>query len=279
IIHSKDCNNLMRCATPDSEPLFSSVMGIHRILSQANIPFRFVHLDEDGLDEMLKMKVLFFPLPLCLGREQAERLKEYVQRGGTLICEAQVGHYDLYGFSSERVPGMGLDELFGCRRQEELTSRIESEQIKTQMGEMEAKWLKEVYEPTSGTAMGYYSDGMVAAVRNSYGKGEAILFGSIVFDPAANTSSLKALVPQECLGPVRTEPEVFARMLSTDSEAAVVVVNSQDRPLESEITPSDVIHPQRVLDLWNQTEWPVRGKTITLSLKAWGVAVLLFRRK
>ena len=280
IIHSKDCNNLMRCATPEGEPLFSSVMGIHRTLSRANIPFRFLHIDEDGLEEMLKMRVLFFPLPLCLGRKQAERLKEYVQQGGTLICEAHVAQYDLYGFTNQRMPGMELDELFGCRRQEELTTRIESEQIKTPMGTtLEGKWLKEVYEPTSGTPIGFYEDGTVAAVRNSYGKGQAILFGSVVFDPVSNARPLTGFIPEECLSPVKTEPEVFARMLSTDSEAAVVVVNPQDRDLEVGITPKDVIIPEEVPDLWNQSQWSVRDKVVRLSLKPWGVAVLLFRRK
>ena len=124
-----------------------------------------------------------------------------------------------------------------------------------------------------------YEDGTVAAVRNSYGKGQAILFGSVVFDPVSNARPLTGFIPEECLSPVKTEPEVFARMLSTDSEAAVVVVNPQDRDLEVGITPKDVIIPEEVPDLWNQSQWSVRDKVVRLSLKPWGVAVLLFRRK
>lgn len=274
IVHSKDCNDLMRCATPDGEPLFSSLMGIYRTLFRANIPFRFVHIDEDGLEGMLKMKVLFFPLPLCLGRGQAERLKEYVRRGGTLICEAHVAQYDLYGFTSERVPGMGLDELFGCRRLEESTARIEREGIETQMGKMEGRWIKEAYEPTTGEPIGFYRDRSVAVVRNKYGEGQAVLFGSIVFDSASNAPALRSFIPRECLGPVRTEPEVFARMLRRGSDVALIVVNLKDRPQEVEVSLEDVVLPEMVEDLWNRREWEVREGAIRLSLGPWGSAVI-----
>ncbi|HIE05136.1 MAG TPA: hypothetical protein EYP61_10290 [Candidatus Latescibacteria bacterium] len=274
IVHSKDCNNLMRCATPDGEPLFSSLMGIYRTLFRANIPFRFVHIEEDSLEGMLKIKVLFFPLPLCLGPEQAGRIREYVKQGGTLVCEAQVAQYDLHGFASEWVPGMGLEELFGCRRTEESTCRIESEKIETEMGEMEGMWIKEAYEPTSGEPIGFYRDGKVAAVRNKYGEGQAMLFGSLVFCSESNAPALRSLIPEECLGPVRTEPEAFARMLRAGSEAALIVVNLEDRPKEVKVSLEGLSLPERVEDIWNGREWEVEEGTVRLSLGPWGSAVI-----
>jgi len=35
-----------------------------------------------------------------------------------------------------------------------------------------------VYRPTTGTAIGHYSDGSVAAIENHFGKGKAILIGT-----------------------------------------------------------------------------------------------------
>ena len=57
-----------------------------------------------------------------------------------MICEAHVAQYNFHGFASELVPGMGLEELFGCKRAEESTCRIESEEIETKMGKMEGRW-------------------------------------------------------------------------------------------------------------------------------------------
>ena len=45
----------------------------------------------------------------------AEKLRDYVAQGGTLVSEARPAWNDERGFANERIPGAGLDEVFGAR--------------------------------------------------------------------------------------------------------------------------------------------------------------------
>jgi hypothetical protein len=53
-----------------------------------------------------------------LQRQVADALKAYVKGGGTLISEARPAWNDERGFANARIPGAGLDEVFGARERE-----------------------------------------------------------------------------------------------------------------------------------------------------------------
>jgi beta-galactosidase len=50
-----------------------------------------------------------------LPRAVAEALKTFVRDGGTLISEARPAWNDDRGYANARIPGFGLDEIFGVR--------------------------------------------------------------------------------------------------------------------------------------------------------------------
>lgn len=67
----------------------------------------------DGLDDT---KLLILPYCYGLDAKLAKAIDNFVQSGGTVLCEAHLGGYDLgRGRHSYRMPGMGLDALWNIR--------------------------------------------------------------------------------------------------------------------------------------------------------------------
>ena len=59
--------------------------------------------------------MLYLPFPLMLSRATAERLRAWVEAGGTLIAEGCPGYFGDHGHVGTVQPNHGLDALFGAR--------------------------------------------------------------------------------------------------------------------------------------------------------------------
>jgi len=116
-------------------------------------------------------------------------LKAYVQDGGTLVAEARLGWNDERGHASERIPGMGLWELMGCREtavQVGAGGKTElrwtaSEIPGIQPGDiLPGRWFEETLEPVSTDAriVARFADGAPAAVVSHFGHGKTLMLGS-----------------------------------------------------------------------------------------------------
>ncbi len=92
-----------------------SMLGIYRALFPSNVPIDFVHVNELTAASLAQYKMIFLPYPLMLPERVGKELAGYVRNGGALIAEARAGWNDERGLASARIPGMGLDEVFGCR--------------------------------------------------------------------------------------------------------------------------------------------------------------------
>jgi beta-galactosidase len=104
----------------------NSMLGFYRAMFERNIQVDFVHPDEIAAGMAPQYKAIFLGYPLMLQRHVADALKAYVQGGGTLISEARPGWNDERGHANARIPGFGLDEVFGAREKELRTAdRIE----------------------------------------------------------------------------------------------------------------------------------------------------------
>ena len=83
---------------------------MYQALIEARIPFEKVHdhlLDTAHLDPF---KLLILPNIAALSAEQCQALKDYVQRGGSLLSTFETSLYDQWGVKRK---DFGLSELFG----------------------------------------------------------------------------------------------------------------------------------------------------------------------
>ena len=96
----------------------NSMIGFYRALFERNIPVDFIHADDLAAGRASRYRVVFLGTPLMLPGPLVSALRTYVQNGGVLISEARPGWNDERGFANARIPGGGLDEVFGARERE-----------------------------------------------------------------------------------------------------------------------------------------------------------------
>ena len=78
-----------------------AVQGYGRALLKQHVPFRLV--EEQHLDGLDGLKLLFLPRIAVVDQPLAERLEAFVRGGGTLVCEPATGAFDSRGIF--RYPG------------------------------------------------------------------------------------------------------------------------------------------------------------------------------
>lgn len=166
-----------------------SMMGFFRAFYQRNIPADFLHVEDVAAGRFAQYKIIFLPYPLMLTRAAAEKLRDFVAAGGTLVSEARPAWNDERGFANLRIPGAGLDEVFGAR--ETLLRSVESTEFALTAAagipglgageKIAGAGFEERLEPAPGTqVLATFAGGGVAVTRARFGRGTAVLVGSFL---------------------------------------------------------------------------------------------------
>lgn len=159
----------------DTKFYAESTAGAYIAFFDSNIQADYVHIDN-----ISEYSVVYLPYPVALSKATVAKLRSYVEQGGYLISEGLPGYFDQNGHAGQKQPNLGLDEVFGARETDveftpdlldDLTFRAGNQQVRGRI-------FRQVYEPAGGTAAGWYSNGGVAAVEHSYGKGRTYLIGT-----------------------------------------------------------------------------------------------------
>ena len=139
-----------------------------------------VQADWLRLDALDEYDLVYMPFPVMLEERTAEALKRWVEGGGILISEGCPAYFGDRGHVGERQPGFGLDELFGARESYvEFTPDLLEDLTLTVGGQfVRGGIFFQAYAPTTGTPVGNYADGQVAAVEHEYGRGRTLLIGT-----------------------------------------------------------------------------------------------------
>lgn len=236
----------------------NSMLGFYRAMFDQNVPVDFIHADEIAAGLASKYDAIFLGYPLMLPRQVADMLKGYVRGGGTLISEARPAWNDERGHANARIPGFGLDEMFGAREK-----LLDSPATVTMVGE---RGLDGALAPLSGRAFAGLNfaehldvtgsatrvlarfpgegaaPGDPAIVMSAYGAGRAILIGSFPSaafeqDPVTMRASgdlLQRLAAVAGIAPeVRIEGApglVEARFLESPAAIVLIAINHADTP-------------------------------------------------
>jgi hypothetical protein len=83
-------------------------LGLGMILLQGHVPF--VVVTPEGLDDLTGIKVLVLPNTACLSDTEAEKVRGFVNAGGTLVSTGDSGEFDEEG---QARGGSVLADLFG----------------------------------------------------------------------------------------------------------------------------------------------------------------------
>jgi beta-galactosidase len=168
-----------------------SLLGIHKALFPANVPLDYVHIDGLTVEQLRPYKLVYLAYPLMLPERAAAVFKQYVADGGALVAEARLGWNNERGFASDRIPGIGLWEVMGCRETDVQTGEKGLASL-SWSGEgipgmkasdtLPGRWYEETLEPLSPDAkvVAQFTGGRPAAVLSRFGKGKTLMLGSFV---------------------------------------------------------------------------------------------------
>ncbi len=183
-----DMVGLLKTLEQTTEPstskfMFESTAGIFKALYEGNITVDLVRMDRPiDLQTLLQYKIIYLPFQIVMRREVAQMLKAYVRQGGWLVADARTATIDEFDFAYHTSPGAGLDELFGAVRpdwsagKQSYTVRMGGEAGQAAF-DITGKYFRDQLRPTPKVrVLGSFADnGEPAVIRNSYGKGAAIL--------------------------------------------------------------------------------------------------------
>ena len=262
-----------------------SLLGPHRALFSRNVPLDYVHINHVSPDKLRQYKLVIFPYPLMIPEQSVKVLTDYVREGGTLVAEARLAWNNERGYASDRIPGLGLAEVMGCRESAIATAPNGRTTIRWSTADLPglspgtvlpARWYKEALEPTSPRArvVAEFEDGSAAAVMSTYGKGRTLMLGSYVSAAAQSTPTGDA---ERFFGgllewagvslPVRvTGSQVEARHLESGRDALLFLFNHAKDAARSEVWLQRSQGTYKALDLVSGRDVPLRNLTDGVSV-------------
>lgn len=153
-----------------------SMQGAYQAFWTNNIQADWVHIDD-----IEQYSVVYVPMPIMLNQNTAERLRTWVAAGGVLISEGGPAYFGELGRVGTRQPNYGLDELFGASESyvEFTPDLLTDVRFTVKDHSVFGGVLLQAYTPTTGSAVGHYADGRIAAVENMFGKGRTLILGTM----------------------------------------------------------------------------------------------------
>jgi beta-galactosidase len=154
----------------------NALFGYGRALLGANVPFTVV--EEEHLDGLKGLSVLFMPRVLVTDEAVERRLEQFVRGGGTLVCESECGAFDsrgIYRYPQDRFTARlsGISEVGRCGLTDERV-RVSSGQETFDLAPMQ--WLTP-WQAGKGDELATHTDGSLVTVV-PVGKGRLVLCGS-----------------------------------------------------------------------------------------------------
>ncbi len=237
----------------------------HQALAEQNIPVNFVHPEGD----FSPYKVLIAPLLYQLTSQQAEKLRAFVQAGGTLLMTYFSGITDL----NETIwlggyPAL-LQDVLGIKVEEWRPFQpAETQRLLAGDETVICRHWADLLHTLTAEVLAVYADDFYAAspalTRNRFGEGTAYYAGTLP-EPAWLRGWLgKICAEQGVLPLVQADPDVEAGLrIGGDGASALVLVNHANRLAQVDLL------GKRGLSLID--ERPVQG---TISLEPYGVMVV-----
>jgi beta-galactosidase len=218
------------------------------------------------------------------------------------VAEARLAWNNERGYASERIPGLGLWDVMGCREAAIATAPNGRTTIRWTSTDLPglapgsvlpARWYKETLEPGSPNArvVAQFEDGSAAAVMSSYGKGRTLTLGSYVSAAAQSTPTPEAerffagLVEWAGITlPVRVSgTPVEARYLESGRDALLFVFNHGKDVARSEVWLRRVSGDYVATDLVSGSAVPLPGAadglSVSVELPPSGVKVMRISAK
>lgn len=244
------------------------------------------HIQSDWvlIDHIDEYKVLYLPYPIMLNQETANKLRQWVHGGGTLISEGCPAYFGDHGRAGVVQPNLGLAELFGAREDEvefmpDLGHHISFQYGEGGLGRAQGGLFLQSYQPVQGQGQPWavYADGRIAGVEHKYGSGKTLLIGTFPSEAYyRNQDSGTLAFFRDVLSWSGEEPQI--RVSSPGLQAIVNegaggrylwVLNSSDNEIQAAVSIHERFGAVSVKAVhWGEWNGAVNGNQITMTVPA-----------
>jgi beta-galactosidase len=254
-----------------------AMQGAYRAFWSNNIQADWVHIDD--IDQYTR---IYLPMPIMLNRPTVERLRAWVEAGGTLISEGCPAYWTEGGWVGTRQPNAGLDELFGAQESYvEFTPDLLTDLRLTVRGhDIAGGVFMQAYTPTTGSAVGHYADGRVAAVEHAHGKGRTLLLGTMpgagffAHPDDTSTAAFFASLLAEQPAVASSDARIKARLHAGSGGLYLWVANPTREPIPVHLDVRECVGDfTAARTLWGASA-AVAARTVSLTAPARDVSVL-----
>jgi beta-galactosidase len=280
---------LTYAAQGNEDPSTSSFLGYYQALWNLDLWVGFV---EPASLEKGNYKVLIAPWHLIGKQDTCDRLRRFVEGGGTLVLETGFGLYDENFYYNPTVPPFGLDQLFGYREGEAFWLKDEkapadvpaSDRVYYQPSivftspfpvRVTGKTYLTPIEITSAQPIAKFEDMTVAATKK-VGNGQVYYFGtnfgaSIHAGSNGGIELLRAIITKN-VKPLVAGGKVRPRLIESEHGSLLVVFN--DSPQDQAATLKLPARYSKATDLLKGVDRPMVNNTVQLTVPYQDVVVL-----
>lgn len=260
-----------------------SIRGAYQAFFDSNIQADFVSLDDIG-----KYKLVYLPYPVMLKKETVDKLRRYVDNGGTLISEGLPAYFGDHGHAGTAQPNYGLDELFGARESyvEFTPDLLDDLTLDVDGHHLYGRYFCQEYRLAGGEARGHYANGHPAAAFHRHGAGRTLLIGTFpgagyyLHHSAGSKGFFASLLSLAHVEPtLRTDNAAVQARLHTGAGGTYLwVVNPSRSPQTVTVQVSGGASPfESAKDIWDALQVTIRARQVTVTVPARDAAVIALR--
>jgi beta-galactosidase GanA len=273
-----------------------SFAGYYKALWNSDVLVDFI--EPQSLRAGAKYKLIIAPWHLIGKQETCDRLRQFVEAGGTLLLETGFASYDEHMVYNPIVPALGLSEAFGYREQESLYMMQNDLRDNPKLEDLPPS--ERVYiegqltftEPVAATIKAHtfltpitvssakviaaYESTPVAATRK-LGKGQVYYVGtnlgaSIEEGSQTGLELVRAIVGQ-MIQPAVTAEKVRPRLIESQAGSLLIVFNDQitDQTVKVQV-PSRY---KTAMNIYGNQLQNIQGGAVDIEVPFEGVTVLL----
>ncbi|MBQ7090509.1 MAG: beta-galactosidase, partial [Clostridia bacterium] len=257
--------------------------GYYRMFWEENIAVDIIH--EHFAKDLDRYKLIILPTATAIDPALAQKLRRYVENGGTVLSEHSFGLFDETLKLSYQVPGYGFTEIFGAKEDDICNSKEQTITNGEQCYRIQGTRYAQSLRLRGGSALYTYEDGTPAIVSHRYGKGQAILTGvnlghsysegSLLGDDVSAEEKQASQAPKEIVFELCKEvglrpnccsaKDVKVTILQHQSTLLIILINSAaDNRTGSIALPTACSHSQTV---YGSCDHSLNAQTLIFSIE------------
>jgi hypothetical protein len=196
-----------------------------------------VRCDTVRLEDVKDYKMIILTNTVCIGKESARVLLDYVKQGGIVICDGKVGITDDLSMMNSMLPGGDFNEAMGC---EYIDCDYEGLDFTCGGKEYDGFYGREILKLTDGEAVGQFGDGAPAVVEKQYGKGRVITVATYMWYGYSKGAELAqdfalTLADRFELRDICADSPLKVRVSESEDECVAFVFNYTDAPASGRV--------------------------------------------